>query len=260
MGESYAFWDRALKDVADQGRAGAVDPVSASQVNVGLLSEDGRTIFALMEEAQKSGLPLTATLQAMRYELRAARHIGEKHAGMVRLMVLKALMNCVMALFLRFCLLRYGMDTRGAQMVVKIWGLKDAQAILLGIIWLGLGAAFWIVIVPRSWLWGRNISPLGVRWFAAHLLGAERAEDPWCEEIQRIKHHAWLQGISSLREIRQSLESWAQEKNHQTSAQLRHLEELFPLWELSVLGLSMILFLIVPMMTSFAIFGEDQAW
>lgn len=257
MTESYAFWDRTLKEVGDQGRAGAVDPVGASQVSLSLLKGDGRAIFALLEDAQKSGLALTPTLQAMRHEIRAARHIGDKQAGMVRLTLIKAFMNCALALMLRICLLRFGVDTAGAQGAFMIWGQQDAQAILLGMAWLGLGVALWISILPKSWLWGGSISSLAVHWCAAHLLGTERPDDPWFEDIQRIKHHAWLQGISSLREIRESLEGWALEKNHQTSEQLRHLEELFPLWEMGILGLSMVLFLIVPMMASLRAFGYD---
>lgn len=260
MGGTFAFWDQALKDIADRGRAGAVDPVAAVSIGMRTMDEDVFCLFSHMEKAQMSGLSLTVTIQAMRRELREARMVAEKRTGIFRLMTLKTIVVVVMALAFRLMMCRIGWGSTGDGLFIRFWGPEDVQAMLLGLIWLAMGALVWVWHTPRSWLWAGAVTKLGERWFATHLSGEECFNDPWGNEVHRIKQTAWSQGISCMAELRGSLEAWSLEQNHQVQERLRQMEELFPVWEMVVLGFSMILFLVVPSLSTLAAIGDASVW
>lgn len=260
MGETFAFWDQALKDIADRGRAGVVDPVAAVCVGMRTADEEVFCLFSHMEKAQRSGLPLMVTIQAMRREFREARMVDEKRSSIFRLMTLKTIVVVGMALIFRMTMCRMGWGSTGDDLFIRFWGPEDAQSILLGLIWLAMGASVWVWHVPRSWLWEGTVTKLGERWFATHLSGEECLNDPWGDEVQRIKQTAWSQGISCMVDLRGSLEAWSLEQNHQVRERLTQMEELFPVWEMVVLGFSMVLFLVVPSLSTLAVIGDASVW
>jgi hypothetical protein len=260
MGETFAFWDKALKDIADRGRAGAIDPVAAVCMGMRVMDEDVFCLFSHMEKAQRAGVPLTVTIQAMRQELRKARMIQEKRLSILRLMTLKSVVVVGMALVFRLMLHRIGWGSTGGDLPFRLWGHEDVQSILLGLIWLAVGASVWVWHAPRSWLWSGTVTKLGERWFVTHLSGEECLNDPWGDEVQRIKQAAWSQGISCMAELRGTLDVWSLEQNHQVSERLKQMEELFPLWEMVVLGFSMVLFLVVPSLSTLAVIGDASIW
>jgi hypothetical protein len=260
MGETFAFWDQALKDIADRGRAGAVDPVAAVSEGMRTIDANVFCLFSHMENAQRSGLPLTVTIQAMRRELREARMVDEKRSSIFRLMTLKTIVVVGMALAFRLMMCRIGWGLTGVDHFIRFWGPEDVQSILLGLMWLAMGSSVWVWHAPRSWLWKGKVTNLGQRWFATHLSGEECLNDPWGDEVKRIKQMAWSQGISCMADLRGSLEVWSLDQNHQVKERLRQMEELFPVWEMVVLGFSMVLFLVVPSLSTLAVIGDASVW
>lgn len=254
MRETLRFWDLSLRDMSHQCRAGAVDPLAS--VSCQARSVVGRQLMGLFQDGQESGTPLTPTIQALRCELRATSQLVAERVKLLRLMALRFVMMMALVLLIRGTG-PFGASPQRGMGPLGIHSPEDIQAIFLGFLLLSVGTTAFLVFLPYPWLWRRELTPLATRWVASHLLGLCDQGDPWASRAMGLEVSACLLGIGMRAEQREILAEWSREQNQKDAMRLKQMEELLPLWEIGVLGLSVVLFLVVPFISGF---GASRAY
>lgn len=112
-----------------------------------------------------------------------------------------------------------------------------------------IGASMTVIIVgyllldktlPTSWFWrGRQLSATANNWLNALFDPAY----PFTQQLQEMHHRQLTLGIDLSQERRQFLQSWYQQQRQHEQQAIRRHQDLFPLVELLVFGILLVLYL-----------------